>query len=120
MSTPAIRACILEAADIVEHLAPQVVFNLHAGQRGGQLEDLLVGELADGGGGVDVVAGHEAGADGGADAEEGLEGFLGGVLDGLCGCMVVVVVGLGEKSLRTLTSWRSVKLTPRMKTCKRH
>ena len=73
MPYPAITPDIPQSLDIVQHLPPLVVLDLHARQLGRQLQQLLVGQLADLGPLVDVVFGHDLGGDDGADAEEGGE-----------------------------------------------
>lgn len=76
MTSPTISARLLQTLDIIEDRSPEIIFDLHVGKGGGDVEDLLVGELADFAGGVDVEAGEEAGGGVVADAEEGFEGFL--------------------------------------------
>lgn len=76
MATTAVGTGLLQTLDIIQDLSSQVILNLHIRQHGGQVEDLLVGELADAAGRVDVEAGQEAGGGVVANAEEGLEGFL--------------------------------------------
>lgn len=71
MSLAAVRARVLESADVIQDLAAQVILDLHVRQRRGHVEDLSVGQLADGGRGMDVVARHEPVAGVLADAEEG-------------------------------------------------
>ena len=76
MASPAISARLLEPFDIIEDRSPEIVFDLHFGEDGGDVENLLVGEFADFAGWVDVEAGEETGGGVVADAEEGFEGFL--------------------------------------------
>lgn len=76
MATTTVGTSLLQALDIIQNLSAQVIFNLHIGQNGGQVEDLLVGQLADAAGWVDVEAGQEAGGGVAADAKKGLERFL--------------------------------------------
>lgn len=76
MATTAVGTGLLQTLDIIQDLSSQVILNLHIRQHGGQVEDLLVGELADAAGWVDVEAGQEAGGGVVANAEKGLEGFL--------------------------------------------
>jgi hypothetical protein len=77
MSPPAIRPALSQPANIIEHLAAQVILDPHLGQRGVQIQDLLVGQVADFAGRVDVHAGEEVRRDVLADAEEVFHGFLG-------------------------------------------
>lgn len=76
MSPTPIRPRIPETLNILQHLSPQVVLDLHAVERGVELEDLCLREFTDAGGVVEVEAGHEAGGGEGTDAEEGLEGLF--------------------------------------------
>lgn len=76
MTSPAVSTRLLQTLDIIEDLSPEIVLDFHVGEGGGDVEDLLVGELADFAGWVDVEAGEEAGRGVVADAEEGFEGFL--------------------------------------------
>lgn len=76
MTTTTVGTGLLQALDVIQDLSSQVILNLHIRQHGGQVEDLLVGELADAAGRVDVEAGQEAGGGVVADSEESLEGFL--------------------------------------------
>lgn len=61
MATTTVGTSLLQALNVIQNLSTQVVLNLHVGQDGGQVEDLLVGQLADAAGRVDVEAGQEAG-----------------------------------------------------------
>lgn len=76
MATTTVSTCLLQALNIIEHVSAQVVLNLHIRKHGGQIEDLLVGQLADAAGRVDVEAGEESRGGIVSDAEEGLKGFL--------------------------------------------
>lgn len=76
MATTAVGTGLLQTLDIIQDFSSQVILNLHIRQHGGQVEDLLVGELPDAAGRVDVEAGQEAGGGVVANAEEGLERFL--------------------------------------------
>lgn len=76
MATTTVGTCLLQAFDIIEHVSAQVVLDLHIRKHGGQIKDLLVGQLADAAGRVDVEAGEESGRGIVTDAEEGLKGFL--------------------------------------------
>lgn len=71
-----IRTRLLQPLDIIQILSAEVILDLHFGKRGGDIEDLLVGELADFACRVDMEAGEEARGGVVADAEEGFEGFL--------------------------------------------
>jgi alpha-L-fucosidase len=73
MATTTVGTSLLQALDVIQNLSAQVIFNLHIGQDGSQVEDLLVGQLADAAGWVDVEAGQEAGGGVSADAKKGLE-----------------------------------------------
>jgi hypothetical protein len=57
MTTTAVGTGLLQALDVVQNLSSQVILNLHVREHGGQVENLLVGELADAAGRVDVEAG---------------------------------------------------------------
>jgi hypothetical protein len=76
MTTTTVGTGLLQTLDVIQDLSSQVILNLHIRQHGGQVKNLLVGELADATGWVDVEAGQEAGGSVVADSEEGLEGFL--------------------------------------------
>jgi hypothetical protein len=76
MTTTAVGTGLLQALDVIQNLSSQVILNLHIRKHGGQVENLLVGELADAAGRVDVEAGQEAGGSVAANSEKGLEGFL--------------------------------------------
>lgn len=76
MPPPAIRARLSHALDILQDLPAQVVLDLHVRQRGGQVEDLLVGQLADFAGGVDVEASEQARRGVRAYAEKVFQRFL--------------------------------------------
>jgi alpha-L-fucosidase len=76
MTTTAVGTGLLQALDVVQNLSSQVILNLHVRKYGGQVENLLIGELADAAGWMDVEAGQEAGGSVAANAEKGLEGFL--------------------------------------------
>lgn len=84
MSSPPIRAHIPNSFDIVAHLSPCIILNLHACEFGGQVEEFLTVEGADLSHGLDVVAGHDLGGDMWPDAVEGLESFLFDVVLGRC------------------------------------
>jgi hypothetical protein len=71
MPYTAITPYVPQPLDVVQHLSPLVVLNLHAGEVGCQIQELLVLELADLGALVYVVFGHDLGGDDGANAEEG-------------------------------------------------
>jgi hypothetical protein len=64
---------ISQTLDIVQHLPSLVVLNLHASQFGRQLQQLLVGQLANLGTLVDVMFSHDLGGNHGTDAKEGCE-----------------------------------------------
>lgn len=61
MSSTTVSPSLLQALNIIEHLSSQVIFDLHIRQHSGQVEDLLVRQLADAAGWVDVKAGQKAG-----------------------------------------------------------
>lgn len=76
MTSAAVSSGLFHALDIVQNFSAQIVLNFHIGQHGCEVEDLLVGQLADAAGRVDVEAGHEAAGAVVANSEEGLEGLL--------------------------------------------
>lgn len=115
MTPTTVRPRLLHPLNIIQHLSPQIILDVHLGQHGREIEDLLVRELADSAGRVDVKAGEEARGDIVADSKEGLDGFLGVIVScyrercgGIGGALVLVLA---------LTRFRSGKLKPRMKTC---
>lgn len=113
MTPTTVRPRLLHSLDIIQHLSPEIILDIHLGKHGREIEDLLVGELAHSAGRVDVKAREEARGDIVADPEEGLDGFLGVVVSsarGWCG-------GIGGVLVLALTRFRSGKLKPRMKTC---
>lgn len=65
-----------QALDVVDDGAAQVVLNLHGGEMGVEVEQLLVVELADGGALMDVEAAHDELRNIGTDAVERLQRFL--------------------------------------------
>lgn len=65
-----------QALDVVDDGAAQVVLNLHGGEMGVEVEQLLVVELADGGALVDVEAAHDELRNIGTDAVERLQRFF--------------------------------------------
>lgn len=120
MSSTAVSSSLLQALDIIQHLSSQVILDLHIRQHGGQVEDLLVRQLADAAGRVDVEAGQEAGGGMVADSEESLEGFL-FVYQVSLGQLIAAMAAERRESKGaggrvTLSRFRSGKLTPRMKT----
>lgn len=76
MTSAAVSSGLFHALDIVQNFSAQIVLDFHIGQHGCEVEDLLVGQLADAAGRVDVETGHEAAGAVGANSEEGLERFL--------------------------------------------
>lgn len=78
---------ISQPLDVVLQGPPQIIFNLHGGQFGGQVGDLAVAEGANLCGRVDVMARHYADGDLGADAVEGLESLLDQVRAGEVGAV---------------------------------
>lgn len=76
MTSAAVSSGFFHALDIVQDFSAQIVLNFHIGQHGCEVKDLLVGQLADAAGRVNVEAGHEAAGAVAADSEEGLKGFL--------------------------------------------
>ena len=78
-----VRPDIPQPRDIIPHLPPQVVLDLHGRQLGRDVEDRLIFEGADARGGVDVEAREHVAGYLRADAVEVLEGFLGVVRGGL-------------------------------------
>lgn len=76
MTSAAVGSGLFHALDIVQNFSAQIVLNFHIGQHSCEVEDLLVGQLADAAGRVDVEAGHEAAGAVVANSEEGLEGLL--------------------------------------------
>lgn len=73
MSPPPITSHVPQSLDIVLQLSSQIVLQRHRTQFAGHIVDLLIGEISDARGFVDVEAGHEALADFGTDAIEGAE-----------------------------------------------
>lgn len=76
LTTTSVRPRLLQPLDIIQILSAEVILDLHVGKRGRDIEDLLVGQLADLAGRVDVEAGEQMGGCIPANAEEGFEGFL--------------------------------------------
>lgn len=76
MTSAAVSSGLFHALNIVQNFSAQIVLDFHIGQHGCEVEDLLVGQLADAAGRVDVEAGHEAAGAVVANSEEGLEGLL--------------------------------------------
>lgn len=75
--TPAtVCSSLLQALDIIENISTEIILNLHIRQYSGQVENLLVGQLADATGWVDVETGQETGRGVVANTEEGLKRFL--------------------------------------------
>ena len=72
-----VRPHVAQPGDVLPQLAPELVFNLHLGQLGVDVDDGLVVEGAEAGGGVDVQAGEDVAGELVADAVEVAEGFLG-------------------------------------------
>lgn len=70
MTTATVGSGLLQALDIIHNLSAQIILNLHVRQDGGHVKNLLVGQLADSAGRVDVEAGEEAGGGMVADTEE--------------------------------------------------
>jgi hypothetical protein len=100
MSSAPICAHIPKSFDIVAHLPPRIVLNLHAGEFGGQVEQFLTVEGADLRHGLDIVAGHDLGGDMWADAVEGLKSFLlDDVLGWCCFNWVVRMAYLDQESV---------------------
>ncbi len=58
MSPPPIRSCILQPCNISQHLPPQVVLDFHVCERGIDFENLIVGQLANTAGIVEMVSGE--------------------------------------------------------------
>lgn len=76
MATTPVCSGLLKTLDIIQNLSAQVVLDLHIRQDGSQVKNLLVGQLTDAAGWVDVEAGKKARGGVVADAEEGLERLL--------------------------------------------
>lgn len=76
MTSAAVSSGLFHALDIVQNFSAQIVLNFHIGQHSCEVEDLLVGQLADTTGRMDVEAGHEAAGTVVTNSEEGLEGLL--------------------------------------------
>jgi len=76
MPPSAISPRLLQSLNIIQSLSAQVILDLHIGERGRDVQDLLVGQLADFARRVDVETREEARGGVVADAEEGFEGFL--------------------------------------------
>lgn len=60
MASTTVRSGLFQTLNIIQDFSPQVIFNLHIGENRSQIEYLLVGQLADSAGWVDVEAGEEA------------------------------------------------------------
>lgn len=76
MTSAAVSSSLLHTLDVIQNFSAQVVLNLHFRQHGCEVEDLLVGQLADAAGRVDVEPGHETSRSVVANSKEGLERFL--------------------------------------------
>lgn len=76
MPSSTICAHIPQSPNIVLHLPPQIVLNLHVRQLGRQIHDCCIFQTADFRPRVDVEFRHDALRDRGPDAEEGFEGPL--------------------------------------------
>lgn len=76
MATTTVGTCLLQALDIIQDLSAEIVLNLHIRQHSSQVKNLLVGQLADAAGWVDVEAGKKARRGVISDSEESLKGFL--------------------------------------------
>jgi hypothetical protein len=76
MTSAAVSSGLFHALDIVQNFSAQIVLDFHLRQYSREVENLLVGQLADAAGRVDVEAGHKAGGAVVANSEEGLEGLL--------------------------------------------
>lgn len=76
MSPPTITPHIPQSPNVLPHLPPQIILNLHRGQLGRELEDFRGGKGGEARGGVDEEFGEDGGGGGGAEAVEGLEGFF--------------------------------------------
>jgi len=91
MAPTTVGTSLLQALDVIQNLSAQIILNLHVGEDGGQVENLLVGQLTDAAGRVDVEAGQEARGGVVADSEEGLERFL-----HVDTCQLAVYLGVAE------------------------
>ena len=76
MSLSPVRAHIKQAVNVRDDGPPQIVLDLHLGQLCREVQHLLVCQVAHGGGGVDIEAGHYALRNRGADAVEGFQSAL--------------------------------------------
>jgi hypothetical protein len=74
--SPPICAHVFQTSDVLLHLSPQIVLNLHVRELGGKVQDGRVLQTADLRPRVDVEPSHDALRNLGADAEEALEGTL--------------------------------------------
>lgn len=63
MPLATIRARVLQPLDVIQNLTAQIVLNLHFRERRGEIEDLLVGQLADFASGMDMEPSHQARGD---------------------------------------------------------
>lgn len=70
MTTTAVGTGFLQSFDIVDDLSAEVVLDLHVGQGGRDIKDLLVAQFADLACWMDVEAGEEARGGVVTDAEE--------------------------------------------------
>ena len=89
MTPTTVGSRLLQTLDVIEVLSAKVVLNLHIGQGGRDIEDLLVRQVANLACWVDVEAGKKTGRGQVTDAEEGLERFLNSVRLGVEGKMEV-------------------------------
>lgn len=76
MATTPVCSGLFQTLDIVQNFSAKIVLDLHVGQDGCQVKDLLVGQLADAAGRVDIETSQETRGGVGPNAEERLEGFL--------------------------------------------
>lgn len=70
MAPTTVCSRLLQALDIIENLSSEIILDLHIRQHSREVEDLLVRQLADAAGRVDVEAGQEAGGGVVADSEK--------------------------------------------------
>lgn len=87
LPTTTVGPGLLQPLDIIQILSAEVIFDLHVGQCGRDIQHLLVGQLAHFAGWVDMEPGEETRRSVFANTKERLEGFLLVVRIGtLCSC----------------------------------
>ena len=83
MTPTAVSTRLLQPLDVIKVLSPEVVLNLHVGQGGRDIKNLLVAQVSNLACRMDVKAGKETGRSKITNTEEGLERFLVSVRPGV-------------------------------------